>query len=30
MAKVKGQVKTLLDLDLIVSPETIGALASAA
>jgi purine-binding chemotaxis protein CheW len=30
MAKVKGQVKTLLDLDRVVAPETVQALAQAA
>ncbi len=30
MAKVKGQVKTLLDLDRVVAPETVRALAQAA
>jgi purine-binding chemotaxis protein CheW len=30
MAKVKGQVKTLLDIDRVVSPETVQAIASAA
>lgn len=30
MAKVKGQVKTLLDLDRVVAPETVCALASVA
>jgi len=29
MAKIKGQVKTLLDLDRVVAPETIAALAQA-
>ena len=30
MAKVKGQVKTLLDIDRVVAPETVQAIASAA
>jgi purine-binding chemotaxis protein CheW len=30
MAKVKGQVKTLLDIDRVVAPETVNALAQAA
>ena len=30
MAKVKGQVKTLLDIDRVVSPETVQAMAEAA
>ena len=30
MAKVKGEVKTLLDIDQVVAPETVRALASAA
>ena len=30
MAKVKGQVKTLLDIDRVVSPETVQALVAAA
>jgi len=30
MAKVKGQVKTLLDIDRVVSPETVQALVQAA
>jgi purine-binding chemotaxis protein CheW len=30
MAKVKGQVKTLLDIDRVVAPETVQALAQAA
>ncbi len=29
MAKVKGQVKTLLDIDRVVAPETVSALAAA-
>ena len=29
MAKVKGQVKTLLDIDRVVSPETVQAIAKA-
>jgi purine-binding chemotaxis protein CheW len=29
MAKVKGQVKTLLDIDRVVAPETVQAIAQA-
>jgi hypothetical protein len=30
MAKVKGQVKTLLDIDRVVAPETVQAMHAAA